>query len=516
MKLYTLEGRVPERPWRVLTAEEMRRADTAAAERLGLAVRILMELAGRSVAQLLERRYPMRPVWVLCGKGHNGGDGLVTARYLLEAGRRVHVILAVPPEELSGEPRAAWERLLEIGFSCRSRWSWSLWPDAGPVEPSMILVDALLGTGVKRPVEGALKHMIAWMNRSGRPVVAVDVPSGLSSDTGAEQGQAVRAWDTVAMACLKRGLLLDEGRHLSGRIWVADIGIPDALLAEVQTFAATGPWVAAHWPRRRPGAHKYQVGRLFVLAGSPGLTGAPVLAAQAAARIGAGAVVIGAPVSVAPLLAAKTQEVMTRALSETETGTLSMAALASARQELARSRAGLIGPGLGRHPQTTALVAQLLSEHRSLPIVVDADGLFALSERRELLDGSPKPWVLTPHAGEFARLAGVDPEQVRRARAELARHWARSWGVVLVLKGMPSVVGTPEGRLWINPTGDERLATAGSGDVLAGLIAGLLAQGLDPERAAVAALFVGGLAAEAGPRNLLAGDILANLEAGIP
>jgi hydroxyethylthiazole kinase-like uncharacterized protein yjeF len=512
MKLLTLEGREPDRPWRVLTAEEMGRADRAAAERLGLQVRLLMELAGRSVAQFLLRHYPEGPFWVFCGRGHNGGDGLVAARYLAQAGRRVHVVLMLEPGMLSEEVRAAWERLLIADGS----WSWSLWPDVGPVEPAAVIVDALLGTGIRRPVSGPIRGAIGWMNRSGRPVVAVDIPSGLDADTGAELGLAVQARDTVTMAFPKCGLLLDEGRYRAGNIWVADIGIPDRLAVYAQTFAATTSWVSTLWPRRPPGAHKYRAGRLFVLAGSPGLSGAPVLAAQAAARLGAGAVVLGVPASLEPTLATKTREVMTRALPETETGTVSATALGTVRAELARSRAGLIGPGLGRHPQTIALLEQVFGEHRNYPLVIDADGLFALAERPHLLKGPPRPWILTPHAGEFARLTGLDPEQVRRGRVELARHWARRWGVVLVLKGMPSVVGTPTGRVWINPTGDERLATAGTGDVLAGLIAGLLVQGLDPEHAAVAALFVGGRAAERGPQNLVAGDIIEHLAEEIP
>jgi NAD(P)H-hydrate epimerase len=362
--------------------------------------------------------------------------------------------------------------------------------------PPGLVVDALLGTGVTGELREPVRGLCAWMNRQEAPVVALDVPSGLDADTGAAPEGAVRADLTVTMAALKAGLVLGDGPPHAGEVVVAEIGIPAALLHALAPAArATDAWVAEKLPRRAHDAHKYSAGRALCVVGSRAFPGAAVMATAAAYRAGAGAVVCCAPKSAQPAVNAHNAEVMVAAQAETDEGALSITAYDQLVARMEQADAVLVGCGLGKAKETARLV-QVLLRRLTGPAVLDADGLNAFAGCAEKLAErpDPKPLVLTPHTGEFRRLAGDDVDL--SDRIALVREYAARWDAVLLLKGMPSVVGTPDGRVFVGPPGHPGLATAGTGDVLAGTLVGLLAQGVDAAEAAVCALHLGTAAAE--------------------
>ena len=380
-------------------------------------------------------------------------------------------------------------------------------------------MDALLGIGVTGPLRDPVDALARWINGQSAPIVSLDVPTGLDSDDGTAQPDAVRAGLTVTMAALKAGLLFNDGPAHAGRVEVVDIGIPPHLLADALTMPgcalrSTDAAVRRLLPIRAADAHKYTAGKVVAVAGSRAFPGAAAMASEAAARAGAGAVVCCTPASARPLVAAQRPEVMTAPLPETAEGTLAHDALQDLLDRAADADAVLVGCGLGKHRETQALVRALLPRLEA-PLVLDADGLNALAGHAGLLrEHAARRWILTPHLGELRRLAGDDLDATNRIR--LAAEWAARWDSVLVVKGMPSVVGVPGGPVLIGGAGGPALATAGTGDVLAGMTAGLLAQGLAPAEAAICALHLGGLAADRyaatrDPRSMLATDLLREL-----
>lgn len=486
-----------------------------------------METAGRAAYQTLIKTYGLpknQTVTILVGKGNNGGDGLVMARLLYAGGAAVQV---VPFSDANSMPKDASRnfKLLQQLLSHDRDNRLEILPFASvdqlPHKNTDLFVDALLGTGLTQDLRSPVREVVSWLNTKQQPVIALDVPTGLNSDTGAVQGAAVRADLTVTMAAQKTGLLLNEGPSYAGRVETAEIGIPSFILEEEAQRPGCAQVVSnreiANWlPQRSYRSHKYSVGMVVALAGSSGLTGAPVMASTAAARIGAGAVVCGCPRSVEPILSQKMTEVMTLGLSETPTGGLVPEALKDdlLLERLDKAQALLVGCGLGKAPSTQAFVRQLL-QTTNLPLVLDADGLNALIGHTDLLTqyGNGRI-ILTPHAGEFQRLTGSEATLTDRVRT--ATKYAQRWNSVLLLKGFPSLVATPNGQTYINTTGGPALASAGTGDILAGLCAGLLAQGLSAEQTAVAGLHIGGVAADTfvennASRALLATDLLALL-----
>lgn len=505
----------------LLTADAMRAADRYTIETFGLPGFTLMETAGRGAAALIEERFgPLRGrrVVICCGKGNNGGDGLVVARVLSERGARVDVLTPAAAEDLSADA-AHNLRLLQRLADHAPRGSLHLHlrhtPDAlGAFEGADLYVDALLGTGLTSALRPPLIDYVRWLNERPAPVVALDLPTGLHSDTGVVLGEAVRATLTVTMGALKAGLFLGEGPLRAGHVAVVDIGLPGFVLERLRRepgcgLRATDEAIRAWLPERPPDAHKYSVGLALVVGGSPDFTGAPVMASEAAARAGSGYVLCACPASARAAIAAHLTEVATVPLPDDADGLRTEGHAVLARW-LERARALLVGPGLGRRPGTGAFVRDLLRA-TDVPVVLDADGLQALAGHTDLLSRhAAGRWILTPHAGEFRRLAGDDVDLTDRLRT--ARTFAERWNVVLLLKGMPSVVACPDGTAYVAPA-HPALATAGTGDVLAGLCAGLLAQGMPPERAAVAALHLGAAAAEHyaarhDPRSLVATDLI--------
>jgi len=496
---------LPFRP--VLTAEAMREADRYAIETFGIPGFTLMETAGRGAADHIEQRFgPMasQKVVCFCGKGNNGGDGFVVARVLYTRGADVHVLALSAPDAMSEDASLNWtllERLADQDNAHRLHLArFESVAQLAPYRGAAVYVDALLGTGLSSPLRAPLRDLVAWLNEQPAPTVALDVPTGLHSDHGSILGAAVQASLTVTMGALKTGLLINEGPGAAGRIDVVEIGIPGFVLenhqagpgcAVLPTDAGIGTWL----PERARDAHKYSAGMVLVVGGAPGMTGAPVMASLAAARSGAGYVTCACPEAIQPILAMKMTEVTTLALPASPGGGIDAdAAFAALAPVLEKARALLVGPGLGRHPGTQHFIRTLLAR-TDLPTVVDADGLNALADDPDpIARQAGGRWILTPHAGEFRRLAGADVDLTDRVR--VAREYARRWHSVLLLKGMPGLVADPEGTAYLNATGNPALATAGTGDVLAGLCAGLLAQGLSPVRAAVCGLHVGGGAAD--------------------
>lgn len=490
-------------PLYLLTAAEMRAVDARATVAFGIPIGDLMERAGRGIVEAMEERYGDLfgfRVFVLCGRGHNGGDGLVAARLLAERGAAVRTVVLGRRDGLDGVVLENVQRLEQSGgqldFAADAK---ALAPHLEE-QPVDYAVDALLGTGSRPglgpPYDDAVRGLLA-LQASGARVVAVDFPTGLDADTGVPGDLCVDADCTVTFAYPKRGHALFPGRVRCGEIVVTDIGIPtEAARAE----GASVEWMtparaAALVPLREPTAHKGSVGKGVVIGGSHGLTGAVALCADAALSAGLGMVYAATPASLHDVFEAKLTEPITWSFADGEPGAH---AASSADALLARTqglRAAAIGPGLGRTAGAGELARRFLAAC-ALPAVVDADALNALRESGEWWGHHAGPRVLTPHLGEMSRLTGAPAEALEARRIDAAREWSARWGVVLVLKGAPTVTAAPDGRAAVNATGNPGMASAGMGDVLTGVILGLLGRGLDPYDAARLGAYLHGLAAD--------------------
>ena len=501
----------------VFTAEEMRRLDRHAIAELGIPGATLMENAGRGAAEsiiaaLPELGAPRRGarVVVVCGKGGNGGDGFVVARWLKRRGALPSVLLAFPPAEIGGDARLKLEEMRRSGIRPLRLADGA----ASALARAHVVVDALLGTGSRGSPEGSVARAIELINASGRPVVALDIPSGMSADGGAPAGPAIRAALTLAFAGLKRGLVTAPGDELAGRVSVVPIGVPDGEVARgVTTFLLEASDVAPHFPRRPRAAHKGTYGHLLLVAGSLGKTGAAALAAAAAMRSGSGLVTVATPVSQQPVVASLVVEAMTEPLPETPARTLALKARDVIVELAAPRDAVAIGPGIGLDEETQQLVRSLIQELRK-PLAADADALTALAGHLEALRTAPSVRCLTPHPGEMARMLGARVDDVQRDRIETAREFATRYRVYVVLKGARSVIGTPDGRVFVNPSGNPGMASGGTGDVLTGMLGAFLARGMEPGAALQSSVYLhgsaGDIAAErVGEEALIARDVVA-------
>lgn len=510
---------------KVVTAQQMREIDRRCTAEFGVPSLLLMELAGLGIAREMERAFPeiaRRRVAVLCGKGNNGGDGLVVARHLANRGAPLRAFLFARGQDLAGDPRVNLDIASRMGIPIRP----VLGEDdraalADGVAWADVLVDALLGTGATGVPHGQVAAAIDLVNASGKPVVAVDVPSGLGADAPMPAGPCVRAVLTCTLALPKPSLLLHPGADFAGEVRVVDIGAPRALLEDPALPAALleSRDALAAFPPREAAAHKGSYGHLLVVAGSAGKSGAAALCAMAGLRVGAGLVTLAAPESLHDTLAARHSEVMVEPLPETPGRTLSRAALARLRELLEGKTAMALGPGLSTDGETAEVIRALVAEVR-LPMVVDADGLNAFAGRLPMLAHGPGPRVLTPHPGEASRLLGMPRDALLRDRFTLVPDVARTHSLHLVLKGARTLVADPKGCLAINPTGNPGMASGGTGDVLTGMIGGLLARGVEPGLAARAGVYLHGLAGdlaarEKTPEALIAGDLLDQCPAAI-
>ncbi len=500
---------------KIVTAEQMREIDRRAIEERAIPGRTLMENAGRAVAEAAARMTestPDRPVAVICGRGNNGGDGFVAARHLAAMGRRVEVLLAANRDHVSGDAATNLARLDAAGVAVSQMESAGA--AAGACRRAGLVIDALLGTGISGGVHGLAAELIDTINDCGAPVLAVDLPSGLDANSGRPLGSAVRADETVTMGLPKLGLFLHPGADYAGRVTVADIGFPTDLIGESPSIAELidPEWVRLLVPRRDRAAHKGDFGRVLVIAGSVGMTGAACLCAEAALRVGAGLVTVGCPASINDVLEAKLTEAMTFPLPETYDRALDTRALAPILELAEHASVLAIGPGLSREPETAVLIRRLVARV-DRPMVIDADGINALADAAVILEGEHAPAVLTPHPGEMARLMGVSAAKVQEKRARFAKAAADRYNSVIMLKGACTLVAERGRPLTVNPTGNPGMASGGTGDVLTGVVAGLISQGLLPFEAAAAGAYLHGLAgdiaaARLGEPSLLAGDVL--------
>jgi hydroxyethylthiazole kinase-like uncharacterized protein yjeF len=487
---------------KIVSAAEMREIDRATSQRFGVPSLTLMENAGTAVAEFVVSQYPSAErIGVICGKGNNGGDGFVVARKLKAAGREVRVVLLAEPSELRGDAAEMFARLPVAPLIVRSSEELK---QAQEVFESEVLLDAILGTGFKPPVSGLYAEAIRLLNASSVPVVAVDIPSGADADVMGEQTGAVARADSLVTFTAPRPAHI-FGRLTDGPTVVAPIGSPDeAIVSSLQLNLITAREVAPLVGPRPVAANKGSYGHVLVIGGSVGKAGSVAMAGMAALRTGAGLSTVATPKSVLATVAGFHPEVMTQPLDETDAGTISTRALASgAVDALIKGKTVLaVGPGISRNPETSEFVLSLVVRTKT-PLVLDADGLNAFEGRADELNGKGRSLVITPHPGEMARLTGSTVAAVQRDRINVARTFAREHELIVVLKGHRTLIAQPDGTVWVNTTGNPGMATGGTGDILTGMVAGLIAQ--NPQHiveAVIAAVHLHGLAGDVGSESM--------------
>ena len=500
---------------KIVTAAEMREIDRVSSERFGIPSLTLMENAGTAVAAFVLSQYSSaESVGVICGKGNNGGDGFVAARKLHEAGCDVRVLLLAERSELRGDAAEMFTRLPmpAVGVSKKEQLNTEA---ARSVFNADVLVDAILGTGFRPPVSGLYAEAIASLNASTSPSIAVDIPSGADADVLGEQVGAVARADAVVTFTAPRPAHV-FGMLTTGPTVVAPIGSPDdAVVSSLQLNLITARDVAPLIGPRPAASNKGNFGHVLVLGGSTGKAGAAAMAGMAVLRAGAGLSTVATAKSVLATVAGFHPELMTEPLPETEAGSIAMASLQQGRLDgLVKAKTVLaVGPGISRYPETSELVRAVVKKYK-LPIVLDADGLNAFEGRAGELKSSPGHLVITPHPGEMARLAASTIPAVQHDRLNVARTFAREHRLIVVLKGHRTLIAQPDGTVWVNTTGNPGMATGGTGDILTGMVAGLMAQ--HPDRiaeAVVAAVHLHGLAGDVaresmGEHSLVATDLL--------
>lgn len=484
----------------ILTPAAMKAADQMASGQCAMPSLVLMENAGRAVVDDIERAYGRlanQRMLVVCGKGNNGGDGLAAARHALMRGASVTVALMEGQSALSPDARTNLSILKEGKYGAlqiEQTFSGARLKNY----PFRFIIDAVFGTSFHGAVKGKYKSAIEWMNAQEAVRISVDVPSGLDALTGEVETVAVRADRTVTLAALKPGFFFGRGRETSGVVTVADISMPPAALElnGCRTALIEPADVLRSLPVRPVTAHKYSVGKICVIAGSRGLTGAALMSSQSAMRAGAGAVILCVPGSELGAVARRSLEVMPYPVPSTDEGTFALEGAEELQKKIDWADAVVIGPGIGRHRQSDILVRGIIASCAK-PLVIDAGGITALEGSASILKERKKAaTILTPHAGEFSRLSGIPTEEIERRRIDAARNFAGEYGVVLILKGAPTIVALPDGTITVNSTGNEGMATAGSGDVLSGIVAALAGQGTTPADAARNGVYLHGLAGD--------------------
>jgi len=501
---------------KIVSGQDMAKIDQWTTEERRVPGLLLMENAGRAVAAAAWKYIdPVKnQAVIVAGKGNNGGDGLVAARHLHQWGADVRLFLLRDPEEFAGAARENWGFIENLDL----RWyvlkdKNSFYPLKLCLETAAVAVDAMFGIGFKGELADNYLAAAQALNSGNAPVVAVDIPSGVDADTGVAAEGAVKSRETVTFAYAKQGLYMYPARQFTGKVSVEDISIPKGAL---ETLTSTAEWVdtalaRSLLPLAREDSHKGDFGHVLSIAGNRGMTGAALLAARAALRCGAGMVTSGLPDSLADGFDLAFAEGMTVALAEKKTGLLSPEAAAEITRAGQNKDVLLFGPGLARDDALASILMDVLTSWKK-PAVIDAGGLWALSRNKDIAANAAGPLALTPHPGELGLLLGVTAADVMRDRPGAAREAAREYGAVVVLKGASTLITDPKGVLYINSTGNPILATAGSGDVLAGALAALIAQGLSPLDASVLAAYLHGragdlLGEEYGRRGGLAGEV---------
>ena len=485
---------------KLVTAQEMQDLDRITIEEVGVPGVVLMENAGQAVVdtalEILEDNYQAEVI-VLAGKGNNGGDGFVVARLLANLGVEVKVFILGETAQISGDAKINLNILHKLRFTIEELQNQE---DLERLIPSLeeadLIIDGILGTGIKGELRGLVPDLIKIVNDVETSVLAIDIPSGLNADSGRIHGIAIKADRTVTFALPKLGLLLYPGRDYVGGLEVADISIPDQVIdgKEIKRELITPKLSRKLLPKREAFSYKGTYGYALVVAGSVGMTGAAKLSGLAALKSGAGIVTLGIPKSLNSILEEKLTEVMTKPLPESRKGSLSLNALSNIKELSQKADVMAIGPGLSQNEEMTYILHDILSTVK-IPLVIDADGLNAINDLK-LLAEREAPTVLTPHPGEMARLTESSIKDIQKDRVKVATQLAQDLDITLVLKGAATLVALSDGKVYVNSTGNSGLATAGSGDVLTGIITGLIAQGLSSDNAAVLGVFLHGLAGD--------------------
>ncbi|RKY87765.1 bifunctional ADP-dependent NAD(P)H-hydrate dehydratase/NAD(P)H-hydrate epimerase [candidate division KSB1 bacterium] len=500
---------------RVLTVKQMRNIDSYTINELGIPGMVLMERAALAVVDEI-RDYlgslKNKRILIFCGSGNNGGDGFAAARELIIKEADVKIYVCTEKEKIKGDALINLQILEKEGFN----------PvfingvdEISPMDFKCdVIVDALLGTGIKGPVRGLYKKVIDLINETGIPVISVDIPSGLNCNTGRFEGACIKAERTVTMGALKRAHLISPGRELSGKVKIADIGFSENSFnrENIKLNLIEKDDVKNLLPQREKTFHKGDCGKLFILSGSIGMTGAATLLSLSAMRIGAGLAVLGIPRSLNPILEEKLTEVMTLPLPETPYGSLSLKGKNQILEMLDWANAVAIGPGISRKEETLQLIVEIVKNIKK-PLILDADGIYPFYENLDILKKLEPEIIITPHHGELAHLIGKPINEIEKDRIKTAVEIARELDLVLLLKGSPTLISTETGECFISNTGNPGMATGGSGDVLTGMIAGLVTQGLSVRDAGICGAYLHGLAGdlaekEFGEMGLIAGDIM--------
>jgi len=512
----------------VLTGARMKMVDEETIKRYCPGLE-LMERAGREVTDFVVETYPRHgfKAAIFVGPGNNGGDALVVARRLSDEGLACSLHFLSPPEKLSVDAAKNYQRLKERDAnypklkeinSTRPDWISIIRKD---LINATVIIDGLFGTGLSRGLEGRAREVVDVINSSTLPVVSIDAPSGIHSDTGEVLGAAIRATHTVTMGYPKLGMLFHPGRQFVGDLEVADLGFPDEVL-EVNSlgiYLLDRAEAQRRLPDRKPDDYKFRMGTALVVAGSRAYTGAALLTAEGVLRSGCGMVYVAVPGGIRPVIQSGLREAIVVAVDETPEGTIAESALAQLGPYIERADTVIVGPGLGRHPDTLGFV-RALTAASTKPLVLDADAVYAFAERTSDLGSVDAPVVITPHSGELASTLGKTIPTDPFERIELTRQTAKQMGLVLVHKGAPTVIASSDGEVWVNHHGNSALATAGTGDVLAGLVGGLLAQGANELDGACVGCFLHGRAGELasedwGVRGVIASDLFYYLGASL-
>lgn len=503
---------------KVVRADEMQEIDRRSIEEYGIAGLVLMENAGIRTVEVIEEildGVAGKTIVVIAGKGNNGGDGLVIARHLLNGGAQIYAFVMGQTDELTPDNLTNYQILSKMTTNISSLYQEE---DLDKLMIALLsadlVVDSIYGVGFKGKLGDFESKVITMLNWAKAPVVAVDIPSGVEADTGKVQGLAVKSLYTVTYGLPKIGLLMEPGKNYAGTLSVADISIPKHLLTgnKLKLNLITSSMIAPLLKPRVAESHKGTYGHVLVVGGSIGMTGAVVMSANAALRTGAGLVTAALPESLLPVVQGQLMEVMTSPLAETGQATIALEAKPALENLLGTVSVCAVGPGMSRYPEALAVVDYII-EGSGVPIVIDADGLNALEKNISILENRQVPIVLTPHPGEMAKLTGKTIEQVQADRLNTAQDFAQKWGVTVVLKGNNTIIASAAGEVFININGNPGMATAGSGDVLCGMIAALIGQGLNPVEAAVAGVYLHGAVGDKaaglkGEQGMIAGDLI--------
>ncbi len=502
---------------RVLTNQEMQAIDRRAIRNLGIPGAVLMENAGRGCVDVLEKYFDLQNLntLVVCGKGNNGGDGFVIARHLINRGASVTVALLGKSGELRPDARLNYNALCRTGVKVIGLKTTADLKTILTRKHPALIVDAIFGTGFKGKPSKFFANIFECINESEAFIFSVDIPSGVIGDTGQFDLSCIIADATAAMCLPKRGNMLYPGREFCGDLHIVDIGVPYNLIDQGYPELIEFDRIKKLLPLRPPDGNKGTFGQVLIIAGARGYAGAAAMASRAALKTGAGLVRLAAPLGVVQTIEASTMEIVKVPLRETGNGSISANAADQLTEAFSKSDVVVIGPGLTTHSETAAFVKKILPAI-TVPLIIDADALNIIAGDINILGKIKAPGMITPHPGELSRLTGHDPAEINDRRIDLAHEFAGQHGVTIVLKGAPTVIASPGGEVLINPTGNSGLASAGSGDVLVGMIAGFLAQQTSIIDAARLGVFMHGLTADliardASEYSMTAGDLLNNI-----